>query len=91
MPLPSIAPGTYRHFKGGLYQVYAVAENVDSGERYVIYRPLYGEGKLSARNYDDFIGEVHRDGKTMRRFEFISDESPLGSDVAAPTTRHAGE
>ena len=41
--------GRWRHFKGGEYQVYGVAIHSETEEEYVVYRPLYGEGKLWIR------------------------------------------
>ena len=33
-------PGTYQHFKGGFYEVIGVAEDPETGKRYVVYRSL---------------------------------------------------
>ena len=33
----------YRHFKGGYYLVLEIAENTESGEKFVIYRKLGDE------------------------------------------------
>jgi hypothetical protein len=32
--------GTYQHFKGGLYEVLGVAEDPETGNRYVVYQSL---------------------------------------------------
>jgi hypothetical protein len=34
------APGTYQHFKGGYYEVLGVADETETGKRYVVYRSL---------------------------------------------------
>ena len=63
-----LQPGKYRHFKGGEYQVIDVARHSETGEDLVVYRPLYGEGKLWARPLDMFLGEVEVEGKLVPRF-----------------------
>ena len=50
--------GIYRHFKGNVYQVIDVAYDSETREEMVIYRPLYGEGKLWVRNKEMFLSEV---------------------------------
>jgi hypothetical protein len=68
-----IKPGRYRHYKGPYYQVIDVAQHSESGEELVVYRPLYGEGKLWVRPLAMFLEQVEHDGKLQPRFAWVDD------------------
>ena len=69
--------GTYKHFKGHLYQVIGVARHSeDSKEEYVVYKALsqsdeWPEGQLWIRPIKMFLEKITREGKTFSRFEEI--------------------
>ena len=67
-----IHPGKYRHFKGNEYEVIGIARHSETTEEMVVYRALYGEGGLWVRPASMWNETVERDGKTFKRFEFIS-------------------
>lgn len=72
-PLPQIAAGRYRHYKGNFYQVLDVARHSETLEALVVYRPLYGEGALWVRPADMFLQTVHVDGVLQPRFALVGE------------------
>lgn len=52
--------GLYRHFKGTLYRVLAVAKHTETGEQLVIYEAKDG-GTVYARPRDMFLSPVERE------------------------------
>jgi hypothetical protein len=67
----TVREGVYRHFKGNLYRVEAIARHSETLEDYVVYRALYGEGGLWVRPAAMFAETVARDGRVVPRFEWI--------------------
>ena len=67
-----VAPGRYRHYKGGEYQVIGVARHSETQERYVVYQPLYGDHGLWVRLLAMFTETVTLDGQQVPRFQRLS-------------------
>jgi hypothetical protein len=67
-PLPTIALGRYRHYKGGEYEVVDLARHSETFEPLVVYRALYGDCGLWVRPYAMFFEAVDVDGCSQRRF-----------------------
>lgn len=72
--MDSIKKGKYRHFKGGEYRVIGIARHSETLEEMVVYEALYGEGGLWVRPASMWNEEIERDGKKIKRFEFIGEE-----------------
>ena len=71
--------GIYKHFKGDYYIVEDIAIHSETDEKYVVYRQLYGEGKLYIRPYEMFMSKVDKEKypnvKQEYRFELQNVES----------------
>ncbi len=68
--MEEIKIGKYRHFKGNLYEVIAVAKNSETLEQMVVYKALYGDGGIWVRPASMWNETVIKDGKEIKRFEF---------------------
>lgn len=59
----------YRHYKGGLYQIVAVAMHTETEEDMVVYQALYGDYKVFVRPLKMFFETVKdADGNMVPRF-----------------------
>jgi len=68
--------GKYRHYKGYLYEVLAVAKHSETLAPMVVYRALYGDHGVWVRPLGMFQETVVVDGEPVLRFAF------LGTDIA---------
>ena len=64
--------GTYRHFKGNLYELLYTARHSETEEWHVVYRALNGEQGIWIRPLHQFDDWIERDGKRRKRFEYCS-------------------
>ena len=70
--LPETAPGRYRHYKGGEYEVIGVARHSETREPLVVYRPLYNVSGWWVRPHAMFFGDVAIDGVIRPRFAKVA-------------------
>ncbi len=68
-----IKTGRYQHFKGNYYQVLHIAKHSETEEHYVVYQPEYGDRAIWIRPLAMFDEIIEREGKTFKRFTFVSD------------------
>lgn len=67
-----IKKGVYRHYKGNLYEVIAIANHSETLEKLVVYKALYGEGEIWVRPIEMWDEQVTlNDGSKIKRFEFV--------------------
>ena len=75
----------YRHFKGNWYLAEDIATHSETGEKFVVYRALYGSQDLYIRPYDMFISEVDHEKypnvKQKYRFELANIESVVKNEI----------
>ncbi|NLW21611.1 MAG: DUF1653 domain-containing protein [Clostridiales bacterium] len=69
------APGRYRHYKGGLYEVLGTARHSETLEALVVYRALDAKGSLWARPLAMFMDQVLLDGQRVPRFARLPEET----------------
>lgn len=68
-----VTPGLYRHFKGNLYRVLAVARHSETEERMVVYHPEGNPESLWVRPEGMFAEEVEAPEGRRPRFARVGD------------------
>lgn len=62
---------TYKHFKGNVYKIIAIAKNSETLEDLVIYQQINDPSKIWARPINMFNDKITRDNTTFKRFTKI--------------------
>ena len=68
--MSEVKPGKWKHFKGEIYEVIGVAKHSETLEEMVVYKH---DGELWVRPKNMFLETIERDGKRMKRFEFVEE------------------
>lgn len=58
----------YRHFKGNIYEIIALAKNCNDLSAVVVYKDIQNN-MVWTRDGKEFCETVTRNGKTIKRFE----------------------
>lgn len=74
--MKNILSGVYKHYKGKYYLVLGLAQHSETGEKLIIYVPLYVNTgpRLFARPVEMFFEKVEIKGKKQSRFKYIGSE-----------------
>lgn len=79
----------YRHFKGNLYQVLAIAKHTETYEKMVVYRSLFDASKIYCRPLTMFMSEVDHEKypevEAEYRFELMTapEDKPVNKERSA--------
>jgi len=68
--------GVYKHYKGGMVEVIALAHHSETLEEMVVYKTLYenrtfGKGSIWVRPLKMFTERIDVNGKSIQRFCFV--------------------
>ncbi len=74
-PLPQAQLGTYKHYKGGEYELLGVVRHSETLEPLVLYRPLYNESGSWVRPFKMFFETVVHEGRPQPRFALVAQSS----------------
>lgn len=66
-PLPG---QTYKHYKGGTYEVITMATHTETQEKLVVYKSI-NFGSVYVRPYNIWCDKVNKENKQINRFNLI--------------------
>jgi hypothetical protein len=75
------APGLYRHFKGGRYELLSVARHSETKELLVVYKSVADHDTIWVRPLEMFTELVEHEDAKLPRFERVSGSSKVASRV----------
>jgi len=68
-------PGIYKHYKGHEYRFIGFAKHSETMEELVIYQDISEPELYWARPAPMFFETLEKDGKTIKRFEWIREDN----------------
>ena len=63
--------GKYLHFKGNEYELIDIVTHSETGEKMVLYKPLYNDSGMWVRPVSMWNEIVEHNGKKVTRFTYI--------------------
>ncbi|ACV25945.1 DUF1653 domain-containing protein [Kangiella koreensis] len=66
--------GTYKHYKGKLYEVLDVARHSETLAYFVVYKTLYGDFDTWIRPLEMFTESIEVDGVKVKRFQSVEEK-----------------
>jgi len=63
--------GKYKHYKGNEYEVIAVGKHSETLEEMVVYKALYGDGRIWVIPLKMFEEVVEVNGQKIPRFRYL--------------------
>ena len=69
--MEKIKLGKYKHFKGNVYEVIAIAKHSETLEEMVVYRSLADANSVWVRPLEMWNEKVEREGCIYERFVYI--------------------
>ncbi len=76
----------YKHFKGGLYKIIAIAQDSETGADVVVYQALYGEFKIYVRELSMFMEKVDKAAcpEASQEYRFALQTGIIGQSIQQP-------
>ena len=65
--------GIYKHYKGNRYELIDIATHSETLEKMVVYKSLYGDGRIWVRPAHMWDEMVEMNGEKVKRFTLVEE------------------